>query len=134
MQAWTDLPLERVYAAIFNSPPGDLDGQKDILATITGSKRYVASGVVRTRQDMPNLPRMSINSRTVGQVFTAAGSWKQHRRVLTPTLPSYVCAGERGTRSWWWSAATSARSPGGWVTTMWRHADSPRRAVRGRLA
>ena len=63
----------------------DHDDQDDDEA---GSKRVRST---RRRQDVPDLPRMTVDPRTVGHVFTAAGSGKQYRpsMFLTLTLPSY---------------------------------------------
>jgi hypothetical protein len=45
----------------------------------------------RRRQNLPDLPRLKMDDRTVGQVFTAADSGKQYRPSMfaSLTLPSY---------------------------------------------
>ena len=72
----------------------DEDAQDDDLDDDHGSKRVRST---RRRQDVPDLPRMPIEDRTVGQVFTTR-SGKQYRpsMFVTVTLPSYgpVTAGK----------------------------------------
>jgi hypothetical protein len=65
----------------------DQDEDEDQDDDDQGSKRVRST---RRRQDMPELPRMRVDPRTVGQVFTA-GSGKQYRpsMFLTATLGSY---------------------------------------------
>jgi hypothetical protein len=67
--------------------PGQLDDDQDHHDE-AGSKRVRST---RRWQDMPDLPRMTVDPRTVGHVFTASGSGKQYRpsMFLTLTLPSY---------------------------------------------
>jgi hypothetical protein len=45
----------------------------------------------RRRQNLPNLPRLKMDVRTVGQVFTDEDSGKQYRPSMSAslTLPSY---------------------------------------------
>ena len=68
---------------------GDYDDDTDDLDQDEPAGKRVRS--TKRRQNLPNLPRLRMTDRTVGEVFTAEGSGRQYRpsMFLTLTLPSY---------------------------------------------
>ncbi|GAB0103466.1 hypothetical protein JMUB6875_24390 [Nocardia sp. JMUB6875] len=67
-----------------DGPPVELDGQTDLEEQEEQGQRRRRS--TRRRQDAPNLPRLKVENRTVGEVF--AGKY-QPGMFLTLTMPSY---------------------------------------------
>lgn len=82
----TDEP-ERTPSADLDDQADDDNGQDQADDDEPG-KRVRST---RRRQNLPDLPRLKMDGRTVGEVFTAAGSGKQYRPSMfaSLTLPSY---------------------------------------------
>jgi len=78
-----------------HQPPDDAPADKDA-DPVEDSDRRVRS--TRRRQDAPDLPRMPMDDRTIGRIYTAPhGTTYRPSMFLTLTLPSYGRVNAEGT-------------------------------------